>query len=201
MELPRNCTFAQSDWTALAKYWFPVAFSRDVQSTPVGVRLLDERLALFRLNDGEVAAARDLCIHDREAPLQETLDFNHQVFAEDKAIVESQYPEDLPLDLAAEAHITADKSSLRMQRTQTLLRTRGMKLNVISSMVGYSSPFAFSVASKDPLGSGPVNIAKQAHRAETGCDGGETGWSAIPAQLRPRRQNANQTNGDDETPI
>ncbi|MGC9943993.1 MAG: aromatic ring-hydroxylating dioxygenase subunit alpha, partial [Verrucomicrobiota bacterium] len=49
---------------------------------------------------------------DKEAPLQATLDFNHQVFAEDKAIVEKQYPEDLPIDLQEEVHIRADKSSI-----------------------------------------------------------------------------------------
>jgi vanillate O-demethylase monooxygenase subunit len=68
MDLPRNCTFAESDWIALAKFWYPVAFSRDVQSTPVAACLLDERLALYRLDDGEVVAARDLCIH-RGAPI------------------------------------------------------------------------------------------------------------------------------------
>jgi phenylpropionate dioxygenase-like ring-hydroxylating dioxygenase large terminal subunit len=49
---------------------------------------------------------------DKEAPLQATLDFNHQVFAEDKDIVEKQYPEDLPISLQDEVHIRADKSSI-----------------------------------------------------------------------------------------
>jgi vanillate O-demethylase monooxygenase subunit len=53
---------------------------------------------------------------DKDAPLEETLDFNHQVFDEDKAIVESQHPEDLPLDLSEEAHITADKSSITYRK-------------------------------------------------------------------------------------
>ncbi|MGB8368135.1 MAG: hypothetical protein ACLPYZ_05200 [Limisphaerales bacterium] len=43
---------------------------------------------------------------------QATLDFNHQVFAEDKAIVEKQFPEDLPINLQEEVHIRADKSSI-----------------------------------------------------------------------------------------
>lgn len=62
---------------------------------------------------------------DRNAPLQDTLDFNHQVFAEDKAIVESQYPEDLPLDLADEVHIRADKSSITYRK---LLAGLGLSL-------------------------------------------------------------------------
>jgi phenylpropionate dioxygenase-like ring-hydroxylating dioxygenase large terminal subunit len=49
---------------------------------------------------------------DREASLDETLDFNHQVFAEDKELVESQCREELPIDLRAEVHIRADKSSI-----------------------------------------------------------------------------------------
>ncbi len=52
---------------------------------------------------------------DKEAPLQDTLDFNYQVFAEDKAIVEQQYPEDLPIDLHDEVHIRADRSSILMK--------------------------------------------------------------------------------------
>ena len=49
---------------------------------------------------------------DRNAPLQDTLDFNHQVFAENKAIVEKQFPEDLPINRQEEVHFRADKSSI-----------------------------------------------------------------------------------------
>jgi vanillate O-demethylase monooxygenase subunit len=68
MEPPRNCTFTASDWVALSSFWYPVAFSREVRSSPLAVRLLDERIALFRLADGRVNAASDLCIH-RGAPI------------------------------------------------------------------------------------------------------------------------------------
>jgi len=68
MKLPRDCTFSETDWAALAPFWYPVAFSREVQSAPVGVQLLDERIALYRLSDGKVTAARDLCLH-RGAPI------------------------------------------------------------------------------------------------------------------------------------
>jgi vanillate O-demethylase monooxygenase subunit len=53
---------------------------------------------------------------DIDAPLQPTLDFNYQVFAEDIAIVERQWPEDLPIDLQAEAHFPADRSSIAYRR-------------------------------------------------------------------------------------
>ncbi len=49
---------------------------------------------------------------DRDAPLQDTLDFNHQIFEEDRQIVEQQYPEELPLNLQQEVHIRADRSSI-----------------------------------------------------------------------------------------
>jgi phenylpropionate dioxygenase-like ring-hydroxylating dioxygenase large terminal subunit len=68
MNPPRNCTFTATDWAALASFWYPVAFSHEVQAAPMAVRLLDERIALYRLADGEVNAASDLCIH-RGAPI------------------------------------------------------------------------------------------------------------------------------------
>ncbi len=68
IELPRNCTFSETDWLALAPFWYPVAFSREITSTPYATRLLDERLVIFRLSNGEVVAARDLCLH-RGVPL------------------------------------------------------------------------------------------------------------------------------------
>ena len=53
---------------------------------------------------------------DKDAPLQDTLDFNHQVFAEDKAIVQVQWSEDLPLQLSDEGHIADDKSSIAFHK-------------------------------------------------------------------------------------
>jgi AraC-like DNA-binding protein len=45
--------------------------------------------------------------------------------------------------------------SLRMRRAQNLLRTGDVKLNVISLLVGYSTPFAFSAAFKRFTGISP----------------------------------------------
>jgi phenylpropionate dioxygenase-like ring-hydroxylating dioxygenase large terminal subunit len=53
---------------------------------------------------------------DKDMPLEPVYEFNYQVFAEDKEIVEAQYPEDLPLDVAAEAHIGADKTSIAYRK-------------------------------------------------------------------------------------
>ena len=53
---------------ALAPFWFPVAFAQAVTDKPYAARLLDERVAVFRLSDGTLAAARDICFH-RGLPL------------------------------------------------------------------------------------------------------------------------------------
>jgi phenylpropionate dioxygenase-like ring-hydroxylating dioxygenase large terminal subunit len=48
---------------------------------------------------------------DKDLPLEDVYEFNRQVFEEDRAIVEQQCPEDLPIDRSAEAPILADRSS------------------------------------------------------------------------------------------
>lgn len=47
---------------ALRPYWHPVAEALELLPGPIAVRLLDEELVLWSA-DGEVHAARDLCIH------------------------------------------------------------------------------------------------------------------------------------------
>ncbi|MDE1163013.1 MAG: aromatic ring-hydroxylating dioxygenase subunit alpha [Acidobacteriaceae bacterium] len=66
--LPRNCTFLESDWKVLATQWFPVAFSSEVTDKPHAARLLDERVVVYRITDGTVRAAKDICFH-RGAPM------------------------------------------------------------------------------------------------------------------------------------
>jgi vanillate O-demethylase monooxygenase subunit len=69
VSLPRNCTFSPTDWQALAPFWYPVAFSHEITTAkPHAAQLLDERLVLYRVLDGAVVIARDLCLH-RGAPL------------------------------------------------------------------------------------------------------------------------------------
>jgi phenylpropionate dioxygenase-like ring-hydroxylating dioxygenase large terminal subunit len=66
--LPRNCTYSEADWRALARFWHPVAFADQVKGPkPLAVTLLDAELVLYRAG-GTVVAARDLCIH-RGVPL------------------------------------------------------------------------------------------------------------------------------------
>lgn len=58
---------------------------------------------------------------DKSAPVEDTIKFNLQVFQEDAEMVESQTPEDLPLDLQAEAHIPADRTSIAYRQLLTSL--------------------------------------------------------------------------------
>jgi len=67
LPLPRDCTFAESDWRILANYWHPIARGCDVTDKPVAARLLDQRLVIYRTACG-LTVANDLCLH-RGAPL------------------------------------------------------------------------------------------------------------------------------------
>lgn len=53
---------------------------------------------------------------DQTGDLEEVYAFNAQIFAEDQAIVETQRPEELPLDPLFEAHFQADRSSTTYRR-------------------------------------------------------------------------------------
>ena len=61
-DLPRNCSFDENDWHILAGFWYPVAFSHDIQDKPVASRLLDVDLVMYRSEEG-VTVAKDLCMH------------------------------------------------------------------------------------------------------------------------------------------
>ncbi|MDD5200858.1 MAG: aromatic ring-hydroxylating dioxygenase subunit alpha [Terrimicrobiaceae bacterium] len=50
--------------------------------------------------------------YDTDQPLEPFIDYNVKIFNEDRAIVQAQYPEDLPIDLLEEVHIRADKTSI-----------------------------------------------------------------------------------------
>jgi len=64
---PPQGTLLPSDRDVLARYWHPVAFSKDVAPGPFAARLLDVDLVVYRTADA-VVVARDLCIH-RGTPL------------------------------------------------------------------------------------------------------------------------------------
>ncbi len=53
---------------------------------------------------------------DTDQPAHEIFDFNLRIFEEDRAIVEAQKPENLPLDPRIEVNIAADRSSVAYRR-------------------------------------------------------------------------------------
>lgn len=61
-DLPRGCTFADSDWHILSRFWHPVARAQDISKTPVAARLLDVDLVIWR-HDAGISVARDICPH------------------------------------------------------------------------------------------------------------------------------------------
>jgi phenylpropionate dioxygenase-like ring-hydroxylating dioxygenase large terminal subunit len=61
--------------------------------------------------------ARDYQLEDREAGDRKMLEFNELVIGQDKPIVESQRPQELPFDLSAELHVRGvDRVSLEYRR-------------------------------------------------------------------------------------
>jgi len=62
---------------------------------------------------------------DQDTSVESVREFNARVFNEDRVLVESQKPEDLPLDLGSEISIPADRTSVAYRR---LLRDMGLSL-------------------------------------------------------------------------
>jgi vanillate O-demethylase monooxygenase subunit len=48
--------------------------------------------------------------------VEEVIEFQRRIYAEDQAIVERQNPEDLPIDLSEEVHVRADLTSVTYRR-------------------------------------------------------------------------------------
>lgn len=68
--LPRHCTFPEAEWRALARHWFPIAYSDELDAgKPLARTLLDEPLIAYRTTARQIVVARDLCIH-RGVPLR-----------------------------------------------------------------------------------------------------------------------------------
>ncbi len=60
---PAGSSYSSHDWHILSGYWHPVALSEEVpDERPLGVRLLDVNLVLYRLG-GALTAAHDHCPH------------------------------------------------------------------------------------------------------------------------------------------
>jgi phenylpropionate dioxygenase-like ring-hydroxylating dioxygenase large terminal subunit len=53
---------------------------------------------------------------DKDSSVEDVYAFNFKIFNEDRVIVESQRPEDLPLNIQMEAHIAADRTSIAYRK-------------------------------------------------------------------------------------
>lgn len=69
-------------------------------------------------------------------PPRQFVDFQRAIFEQDKAVLESQRPQRLPLDPSAESHQRADRLSLTYRRW---LRELGLRYGVVSAQQGGAS--------------------------------------------------------------
>ncbi len=102
---------------------------------PFSARLIvhyPEQKKLWILNAASPVSARQTRLFcplarnfDKDGSVEAVRAFNLAVFNEDRALVEHQKPEDLPLDLSLEVHIAADRSSVAYRR---LLKQMGLSL-------------------------------------------------------------------------
>jgi vanillate O-demethylase monooxygenase subunit len=102
---------------------------------PFSARLIvhyPEEKKLWILNAASPVSARQTRLFcplarnfDTDGEVEAVRAFNLAVFNEDRALVEHQKPEDLPLDLSLEVHIAADRSSVAYRR---LLKQMGLSL-------------------------------------------------------------------------
>ena len=53
---------------------------------------------------------------DHNVPKETLVEWEAKILTEDRRFIESQRPEEIPLDLAAEVHVRADKASVAMRR-------------------------------------------------------------------------------------
>ena len=60
--LPRECSFSQERWGALARQWHPIERLEGIGSKPVAAMVADQRVVLWRTPRG-LSAAWDVCIH------------------------------------------------------------------------------------------------------------------------------------------
>jgi phenylpropionate dioxygenase-like ring-hydroxylating dioxygenase large terminal subunit len=110
---------ANFKWSRLFEVFFPFTAKLTVQYPHGKLHVLN---AASPISAKQSTVFVPICRNfDKDAPLKGALDFNHQVFAEDKELVESQCPEELPIDLQSEVHIRADKSLIAYRQGLALM--------------------------------------------------------------------------------
>jgi len=111
--------------TSLSQYFFTMPFTFDLQMNyQQGVEHIFDtvqpisagKIRLFMLK------TRDFM---KDEPIDEWIAFQEAVNEEDRGTVEDQFPHDLPLDLTAEFHMTADAFSIAYRRKLKALGLEG----------------------------------------------------------------------------
>ena len=74
---------------------------------------------------------------DTTGPLEDVYAFNAQIFDEDQDIVESQWPQDLPLEPMAEAHFAVSRTPVAYRR---LLKGMGLSFERSPRAAGFMHP-------------------------------------------------------------
>ena len=121
------------DFSALRRCWHPIGFADELAGDPKRVRLLGEDLVAWRDSKGQPHVLRDLCIHrgyDHEQPAQVLQDFEDTIFNQDQRVVESQRPERVPFDLAAEMHLKFDAVAINYRKA---MRDQGLAKRPVGS--------------------------------------------------------------------
>ena len=62
---------------------------------------------------------------DHDVPVKELLAWEKKIIYEDRAIVELQKPEEIPMDIAEEVHAKADRASLALRHWMIRLGLKG----------------------------------------------------------------------------
>jgi hypothetical protein len=62
---------------------------------------------------------------DHDVPVDQLLEWEKRIIYEDRAIVELQKPEEIPMDISSEVHSKADKASLALRNWMIGIGLRG----------------------------------------------------------------------------
>jgi vanillate O-demethylase monooxygenase subunit len=82
----------------------------------------ENREHIIHINIAPISAKRSQLIvvftrnFDKDVPVEELLDWERKILGEDRAMIEKQKPEEIPLEVSVEIHAKADKASIAFRR-------------------------------------------------------------------------------------
>ncbi|QPM90856.1 aromatic ring-hydroxylating oxygenase subunit alpha [Pseudooceanicola algae] len=135
--LATNCRFFQPQAAVSSSEGMDVEYTYRVphpncailyKSSPVAGRLDAIFIFVQPMGEDQVRAHSGMCILDETSSDLDIRRFQQVIFAQDKPILENQYPRCLPLDPRAETPIRADKSAIAYRRW---LASKGLGWGVV----------------------------------------------------------------------